>query len=216
MRTGTPSFIDAPPPTDQAAPKTRDAGNTRQLLLDAARRRFARDGYTATKVRDIAADAGVNMSLINRYFASKEGLFEACLAWAVETLDDNASEPVTVDRIVASMLRHIVEPPGGELPVQLLLLLRSSGDEGADEVRRATMKRYAEKLAEAAGWTPGAPDSDALLLRAQIAISTAMGMVWLRSPIGVEPLLSASRDELVPPLRAVFSALLDPPADAKG
>ena len=67
-------------------PRRRDAASTRQLLLDAARRRFARDGYAATTVRDIADDAGVNVALISRYFDSKEGLFEACLAAAVDEL----------------------------------------------------------------------------------------------------------------------------------
>lgn len=40
----------------------------------------------ATTVRDIADDAGVNVSLISRYFACKEGLFEACLTEAVDEL----------------------------------------------------------------------------------------------------------------------------------
>jgi AcrR family transcriptional regulator len=40
-----------------AANRSRDAAKTRQLLLDSARRRFAHDGYSATTVRDIAADA---------------------------------------------------------------------------------------------------------------------------------------------------------------
>src|SRR5262249_4490858 len=54
-----------------AGPRRRDAATTRQLLLDAARQRFAIDGYAATSVRDIAHDAGVNVALINRYFTSK-------------------------------------------------------------------------------------------------------------------------------------------------
>src|ERR1700744_3072446 len=57
----------------------RDADETRQRLLQAARQRFAQDGYAATTVRDIAMEAGVNVALINRYFTSKEGLFEAYL-----------------------------------------------------------------------------------------------------------------------------------------
>ena len=72
--------------------RARDAVNTRRLLLEAARRRFAHDGYGATTSRDIAADAGVNVALINRYFVSKEGLFEACLARTVQELDDEGAQ----------------------------------------------------------------------------------------------------------------------------
>ena len=63
-----PHAVDA----DATTGKSRDAANTRRLLLSSARRRFAQDGYSATRVRDIAADAGVNVALINRYFSSKE------------------------------------------------------------------------------------------------------------------------------------------------
>jgi AcrR family transcriptional regulator len=49
-----------------------------------------RDGYAATSVRDIAADADVNVALINRYFRSKAGLLEACLAATANLLLDPA------------------------------------------------------------------------------------------------------------------------------
>src|SRR4051794_36587391 len=76
-----------PPATDHPEGRRhRDAAKTRQLLLDAALRRFASDGYAATTVRDIADDAGVNVALISRYFESKEGLFEVCLTTAVDDL----------------------------------------------------------------------------------------------------------------------------------
>ncbi|GAA3163585.1 TetR family transcriptional regulator [Nonomuraea salmonea] len=76
--------------------RRRDAARTRQRLLDAALKRFAHDGYAATTVRDITDDAGVNVALVNRYFQSKEGLFEACLEAASEELRriaDHAPHP---------------------------------------------------------------------------------------------------------------------------
>lgn len=54
--------------------RPRNAEETRAALLAAARLRFARDGYEATNLRDIASDVGVNVALIPRYFRSKEGL----------------------------------------------------------------------------------------------------------------------------------------------
>src|SRR5690348_5267904 len=72
--------------TSASPTRRRDAARTRQALLEAARHRFAGDGYAATTVRDIADDAGVNVALISRYFQSKEGLFEACLTSAVDDM----------------------------------------------------------------------------------------------------------------------------------
>ncbi|UOQ46138.1 forespore capture DNA-binding protein RefZ [Halobacillus salinarum] len=50
---------------------------TRQKVLDVACRLFYSKGFNGTSVRDIAANAKVNVSLINYYFKSKQGLFEA-------------------------------------------------------------------------------------------------------------------------------------------
>ena len=60
--------------------RTRNASATRAAILQAARSRFARHGYDAASVRDIAADAGIDPALINRYFGSKEDLFAEVLA----------------------------------------------------------------------------------------------------------------------------------------
>jgi AcrR family transcriptional regulator len=48
---------------------------TRQLILDAARLRFAEDGFKGTTIRRIAADAAVDPSLIMQFFGSKDALF---------------------------------------------------------------------------------------------------------------------------------------------
>jgi AcrR family transcriptional regulator len=57
--------------------KKRDQKSTRAKLLKAALDVFAKDGYDAATTRNIAKKAGVNESLIHRYFESKLGLFMA-------------------------------------------------------------------------------------------------------------------------------------------
>jgi AcrR family transcriptional regulator len=130
-------------------PRRRDAARTRRLLLEAARRRFGEDGYAATTVRDIADDAGVNVALINRYFASKEGLFEACLTTAGEDLRRTTGE-VTLDQVAATIAGHIAGSGAPSMTGQLALLLRSSGDERADRIRIETLQASARRLAELA------------------------------------------------------------------
>lgn len=61
-----------PPPP--AVPAPAAAPDTREQLLAAAERLFAQRGYAGVSVRMIAADAGVNWSLVGYYFRGKEGL----------------------------------------------------------------------------------------------------------------------------------------------
>ncbi|MHB8641395.1 MAG: TetR/AcrR family transcriptional regulator [Gaiellaceae bacterium] len=49
----------------------------RQQILDAAVRAFARKGYHASRVSDIADEAGVAYGLVYHYFDSKEAVLEA-------------------------------------------------------------------------------------------------------------------------------------------
>lgn len=50
--------------------------STAEKIKDAARRLFTRQGFSATRTRDIADAAGINLALLNYYFRSKEKLFE--------------------------------------------------------------------------------------------------------------------------------------------
>ncbi|HEX6354238.1 TetR/AcrR family transcriptional regulator [Actinophytocola sp.] len=198
----------SPPPTSTQVPsptRRRDSARTRQRLLDAARRHFARNGYAGTPVREIADEAGVNVSLVNRYFGSKEGLFAACLTEAIDGLRHTTADapPDMLPSIIAS---EVADPGHYE---HLLLLVRSSGDERADQIRIEVLRNYGEALAARAGWQPDVPDGEDLLLRAQLVLSTAIGMVLLRSA-GLHPLASTSEQSLVAPLRDLVNAVLPP------
>jgi AcrR family transcriptional regulator len=54
--------------------KIRDQQSTK--ILDAAEHVFARRGFSATKISDIAAQAGVSHGLVHHYFGSKAGIYE--------------------------------------------------------------------------------------------------------------------------------------------
>jgi AcrR family transcriptional regulator len=194
---------------DELIRSGRDAAVTRRALVRAARRRFATDGYRATTVRAIAADAGVNVALINRYFVSKEGLFEACMARTSDELDTQTPARASdLEAVIDRLVLHVVNAPDGDDPLQLLLLLRSSGDENADRIRRRTLEHFTRRLAAAAGWREDDPATAPVLLCAQLAISTLLGAVMLRSAAAAQPLASATAEELAEPLRATFRTLL--------
>ncbi len=50
--------------------------STETKIKEVARKIFTQKGYAATRTRDIAQEAGVNLALLNYYFRSKEKLFE--------------------------------------------------------------------------------------------------------------------------------------------
>jgi len=53
--------------------------STKEALLRAAKKVFARKGYDGATVKDIAESAGVNVSLVSYHFDGKEKLFQTCI-----------------------------------------------------------------------------------------------------------------------------------------
>lgn len=49
--------------------------NTEEKIMEAAKTLFTQKGFAATKTRDIAEVAGINLALLNYYYRSKELLF---------------------------------------------------------------------------------------------------------------------------------------------
>jgi AcrR family transcriptional regulator len=57
-------------------------------ILAAASRAFARGGYAATSMDDVAAEAGITRIIVYRHFASKEALYRAVLTAVADRLRD--------------------------------------------------------------------------------------------------------------------------------
>ena len=96
------------------------AEQTRLEILNAARRHFAERGYTATSLKEIAADAGVSVQTVYDSVGSKADLVRRLndlidaeanvveIAMTIPSLDD----PRDVVRIAARIVRRIVERCG--------------------------------------------------------------------------------------------------------
>ncbi len=63
--------------------------DSKQALLDAAKKLFAEKGYEGATVKDLADAAGVNVSLVSYHFGGKEGLYRAVLVQFAQTGVDN-------------------------------------------------------------------------------------------------------------------------------
>lgn len=64
----------------RARGRRRGSPGTKQAVLVVARRQLLAQGYPATTVRSVAAEAGVDVALLSYHFGSKSGLFSAALA----------------------------------------------------------------------------------------------------------------------------------------
>ncbi|MER7755454.1 TetR family transcriptional regulator [Kitasatospora sp. NPDC097643] len=113
---------------ETATPRPKDASQTRERILAAARREFARTGFARTTVRAIAASAEVSPNLITRYFGGKDGLFVAATEVHLEL---NRMFDGPRHSLGHRMAQGIVDRwTGMEGEDPLLVLLRAAGERG--------------------------------------------------------------------------------------
>jgi TetR/AcrR family transcriptional regulator, fatty acid metabolism regulator protein len=84
-----------------------ESADKRRQLLDAAVRVFARKGYHASRVGDIAEEAGVAHGLLYHYFTSKDEVLEAVFHENWSLLQLRIASVEATDEPAADQLRHI-------------------------------------------------------------------------------------------------------------
>src|ERR687883_609279 len=85
--------------------RPRDAEATKAAIVQAARERFAAEGYDRATIRAVAADAGIDPALVMRYYGSKEGLFAAAAVFDLR-LPDPSKLPRA--KLGASIVDHFL------------------------------------------------------------------------------------------------------------
>src|ERR1700680_1312482 len=89
------------------------APDKRRLILDAAVRVFARQGFHACRVSDIADEAGVAYGLVYHYFASKDEVLDTLFLerWDVmlELIREVDAEPIPVREKLGAIASFIVD-----------------------------------------------------------------------------------------------------------
>jgi TetR/AcrR family transcriptional regulator len=155
-----------------------DELQTRDLILDAAERLFAVQGFAATTIKQIGTAAGVNAALLYYYFEDKEQLYYAVLHRVIGTLGARivermaaADEPEgAVRALVATQAETLGARP--HLPHLLMRELIDYGGANASPEFRLLSEGAFHRLCDAIGDGQRAgvfrPDLDARLA----AIST--------------------------------------------
>src|ERR1700744_3128912 len=152
-------------PLAHEVPETDEAhAATKAQVLAAAERLFALHGFQNVSVRDITAEAGVNLASVNYHFGSKDALlFEIFRRRTAELNRDRARMlHEATDRHdgkppVREILRAFFEPPmrlsspdnERRISVQFIIRSRSEGTEAMREVLRSDvshLRRFADAL----------------------------------------------------------------------
>ena len=118
-------------------PRRSDA--TRAEILRAAQVRFAVDGYQKATIRAIAADAGIDPSMVMRYYGNKATLFAAAVDVDLQLPDLTA---IPKRRLGETLVAHFLQRwEGDPTDDALLMLLRSAAtDDFAAERMRAIFR----------------------------------------------------------------------------
>jgi len=83
----------------------------REQILDAATRAFARAGFTATGLDDVAAEAGITRVLLYRHFDSKADLYRAVLERACHRLEDSTGSDDFDEHAIPALVRCAAADP---------------------------------------------------------------------------------------------------------
>ena len=165
---------------------------TRDDILAAARNQFGQRGYNGATIRGIAAEAGVNPALVHHFFGSKEQVFVAAL-----------NLPMTPSTIADTIMQGPRDRIGERI-VRLFLGLWSAPDTRQPFLALvrsvATNEQIASLMRQFLEHTVVGPVSTALdvpPLRITGAASQGIGLAMARYVIRVEPLASATDDEVV-------------------
>jgi TetR/AcrR family fatty acid metabolism transcriptional regulator len=91
----------------------KTAPDKRRVILDAAVRVFARRGFHACRVADIADEAGVAYGLVYHYFTSKDEVLDTLFLerWNVmlETIREVDAQPITVREKLEAIASFIID-----------------------------------------------------------------------------------------------------------
>lgn len=119
---------------------------TEQKIKEAAASIFQQKGYAATRTRDIADEAGINLALLNYYFRSKENLFKIIMKEKFITffghiipvaIDATTTLDYKIKMIANSYIDMLIQNP--ELPLFVISELRNNEEQFLSMVQNAEL-----------------------------------------------------------------------------
>ncbi|GAA2807673.1 TetR/AcrR family transcriptional regulator [Crossiella cryophila] len=171
----------------------RSGAESKQRILDTARDLFGRHGYGGTTVRAVATAAGVDPAMVFYFFGTKQGLFAAAIEMSAST--PPAIESIFtdgLDGIGERVIRTLLDNLDNSERTPLVMLTRSAPTDNQSEtlLREFIDREITDRLAALLD-TPDAA------LRAGMVNVQILGLAVARYIVRIEPIASASVEELV-------------------
>ena len=190
----------------ESEPLTREdrRRRTESAILDAARQQFAEQGFERVTIRSVAAQAGIDPALVMQHHGSKEQLFAAAARWPTHHEQVmQASRETLPEAALADVFERFELSEDRE---SVIALMRSclTHPSATAIVRDEVMCDRTASIAA----TLGGQDAE---LRASLFGACVMGLAMSRYVIAVEPLASASREDVERIYLPVLRALVGPP-----
>jgi AcrR family transcriptional regulator len=176
---------------------------TRRAILDAARAIFANRGYEQTTIRAVAGEAGIDASMVMRYFGSKAGLFAAAASVSLEPPDLRS---VPARRRGELLLRHFVDRWECTPSADTLVLLIRTGV--TDDAVAQQVQTNLSRLIGAPVAALGDPDADR---RSALIATQLVGLAVSRYILRHEPLASMPVEEVVADIGPTIQRYLTQP-----
>lgn len=174
--------------------------STKDLIGASAKTLFEVHGYAGTSVRAIAADAGIDPSLVIRHFGSKENLFLQVLG-----LGSYVRPPIDgpVSSLGERLAGFVLASEQRELRSHYAAMMRASDREAIREGLRDTVRRmFLDDLVEV---LPG----EDRMVRALLIGSLLGGIMQSGESLEAEAVPAIGRDRLVQMCGTSIQALVD-------
>ncbi|WP_432133051.1 MULTISPECIES: TetR family transcriptional regulator [unclassified Streptomyces] len=166
----------------------RRSDATRTAILDAARERFAADGYDRATIRAIARDANIDPSMVMRYYGSKEGLFAAAIAVDLKLPDLTAFPREEVGQ---ALVGHFLDLWEANEVLTALLRVGITNQAGAERMQII----FREQLLPVARTV--CPDPEQIPIRAALCSTQLLGLALTRYVLRFPPAAALSRQEVL-------------------
>jgi AcrR family transcriptional regulator len=170
------------------------ASSSREDILEAARKLFAERGYQGATMRAIAAEAGVDASLVVHFFGNKATLLSEAVEWP---FDPEVEMPKLLVDGKHQVGRHLValvvrtwDREGGRNPILTLVRAATIEPKAAEMLASFLRVRLFGPLMARLG-------SDRPDLRATLAASQLVGIGLARHVLRAAPVASAKPADVV-------------------